>query len=189
MADIKTSGIPRALTWDDFPDRERAICREGDEEGTKICSNAKCRAIFNVTAAKGGIKKKDGKWQIVKLDLTVTFDDAESWKAVDWYNQASADVRAHLLEHEQVHYDIAPIRGRQAAEEIAQLTTEEKDTKKVVEFFQTKRTEIMDKWGDIMREDHVRYDDETSHGRNAEEQDRWEQEISQGRVPDAEPAK
>jgi hypothetical protein len=151
----KIRNWPRAITWDDF--------REVDERpaGVKEDAEIHSEAIFPKDAQ---IVKEKGRFRLGPLSAEVVIVPENTW-VVKTMKQDP------LLSHEQGHYDITGLAGRDTLRALAEIRAPTVDV--LAERVQ-KATARVQKLANELTE---RYDDETSHGLNATQQKRWKDHI------------
>jgi hypothetical protein len=152
-AAISLTGWPRNVTWDEF--REVPSNPEGGDEDAYIST------AFPYTWDWGS----EGRtYRVTNVRVTIRLRDGESWVV---RGRQSND----LLSHEQGHYDITGLMGRDLAEDLSRVTaSSESALKKEVErIAQHYRTQ-----GQALQR---QYDNEANHGQNRTEQDRWKRKI------------
>ncbi len=91
------------------------------------------------------------------LKISAEFDRIQSW--------ARADMPTGLLEHEQIHFDIAEVHARRARKEAANVLDPCQNTEAI--------REIAERNQRLAAEMHDIYDEETHHGTRAEAQAEW----------------
>jgi hypothetical protein len=107
---------------------------------------------------------RDHVFKVISMDINMYVDVTESWVV-------KGTQSAHLLAHEQGHYDIAAIGNRELNEGILALTgTDIKDlTEKKSAFTAAMQRKLNQKMLD--------YDAQTDHGNNSTSQQLWETRI------------
>jgi hypothetical protein len=156
-ASLVVNGWPRALTWDDFTEVQS---RPADAEGTE---NAQIHCEINqperVAVSRDGTQRR-----VSSLTVTIGIVRADNWVV------RSART-PELLSHEQGHYDITGLMGRDMGNEIlaARAAT--------LEDLQQQITSIIGRYRQQARDLNARYDTETRGGANRDAQRRWDESI------------
>ena len=168
----------RKLTWDDFQGEVPKDAPEGIDAQSSVGVFSNWQTSFKCTNAG-----KSGKR---KCTVTITAPSAEAR-----FNPNTSWVRPNartddLLQHEQGHFDIAEVFARKKREQMskfvgqsesavadtdaeAKKAAEEKIAKKFMEV-----CEAITKEEDAM---HHAYDTQTNHGKNKEQQEKWNEKI------------
>lgn len=156
-ASLVVSGWPRALTWDDFRELEsRPADAEGDE-------NAQIHSDVN-QPERVSVAREGGQRRVSSLTVTISIIRADTWVV------RSAKT-AELLSHEQGHYDITGLTGRDMGNEILAARAG------TLEDLQRQITDIIERTRQRAQELNARYDTETGGGRNRDAQRRWDERI------------
>jgi len=136
----------RPLTWDDF---EAAPVKQ---------SGAAALTASGITFGFS-INKEDGR--IVDFSTTVEslFYPEKSWVKPEHAN-------AHILRHEQLHFDITELHARKFRKQIQQL--------KVSQNIRSQLNRLYKTTNEALTEMQKRYDAETNHSINKEKQAEWE---------------
>lgn len=156
-ASLVVSGWPRALTWDDFRELES---RPADAEGNE---NAQIHSDVN-QPERVSVSREGGQRRVSSLTVTISIVRADTWVV------RSAKT-PELLSHEQGHYDITGLMGRDMGNEILAARTG------TLEDLQRQITSIIGRYRQRARELNARYDTETGGGRNRDAQRRWDERI------------
>jgi hypothetical protein len=153
LATTSLTGWPRSVTWDEF--HEVPTNPEGGDEDAFIST------AFPYT---WDWENEGRSYRVSNVRVEVRLRAGESWVVK---GRQSDD----LLSHEQGHYDITGLMGRDLAEDLSRVTaSSESALKREVErIAQHYRTQ-----GQALQR---QYDRETNHGQNRSEQDRWKQRI------------
>lgn len=93
----------------------------------------------------------------VDLEISAEFDRGRSW--------ARPEMPASLLEHEQIHFDIAEVHARRARKEAANVLAPCRNAEAIREIAERNQRQAS--------EMHAIYDQETRHGTRAEAQAEW----------------
>jgi hypothetical protein len=156
-ASLVVSGWPRALTWDDFSDLES---RPADAEGNE---NAQIHCEIN-QPERVSVSREGGQRRVSSLTVTIGIVRADNWVV------RSAKT-PELLSHEQGHYDITGLMGRDMGNEILAARAGS------LEDLQQQVTDIIERYRQRARDLNSRYDTETGGGRNRDAQRRWDERI------------
>jgi hypothetical protein len=155
QAAAHVTGWPRNLTWADFP--EVASAPDASDENAQI--HAEITQPTNV-----GVVHEHGQVRISSLTVNLSVDRGDSWVV----RSAKAD---DLLSHEQGHFDITGMMGRDMGAEIMAARASSTGD------LQTAVTAIIQRYRTLAKTLNDRYDTETNHGRNREAQARWDARI------------
>lgn len=156
-ASLVLNGWPRALTWDDFRELgSRPADAAGDE-------NAQIHSDVN-QPGRVRVSREDGQPRVSSLSVTISIVRADTWVV------RSAKT-AELLSHEQGHYDITGLSGRDMGNEILAARAG------TIEDLQQQITDIIERYRQQAQELNTRYDTETGGGRNRDAQRRWDERI------------
>lgn len=156
-ASLVLNGWPRALTWDDFPEVET---RPADAEGTE---NAEIHCEIN-QPERVSVTREGGQRRVSSLTVTIAIARASNWVV------RSAKT-PELLSHEQGHYDLTGLMGRDMGHEILAARAG------TLEDLQQRITAIIERYRQRGRDLNARYDTETGGGRNRDAQRRWDERI------------
>lgn len=148
-------GWPRAIKWKEFtPIKSRP---PGEKEDAQIHSEG-------VPDTNLRPQPENGRFRIPKITVRFTVVRDDTWVVQD----KKTDV---LLAHEQHHFDITGLIGREMG--TALLAIRAADMSEL----QREVTRILKHYRDQAEKLTTQYDDETEHGRNADKQRQWEQKI------------
>jgi hypothetical protein len=156
-ASLVLSGWPRALTWDDFRELES---RPSDAEGDE---NAQIHSDVN-QPERVRVAREGGQQRVSALTVTISIIRADTWVV----RSAKA---AALLSHEQGHYDITGLTGRDMGNEILAARAG------TLEDLQRQVTDIIERARQRAQDLNARYDTETGGGANRDAQRRWDERI------------
>jgi hypothetical protein len=156
-ASLVVTGWPRALTWDDFRELES---RPSDAEGDE---NAQIHSDVN-QPERVRVAREGGQQRVSALTVTISIIRADTWVV----RSAKA---AALLSHEQGHYDITGLTGRDMGNEILAARAG------TLEDLQRQVTDIIERARQRAQDLNARYDTETGGGRNRDAQRRWDESI------------
>ena len=156
-ASLVVSGWPRSLTWDDFRELgSRPADAEGDE-------NAQIHSDVN-QPERVRVSREGGQQRVSALTVTLSIIRADTWVV------RSAKT-PELLSHEQGHYDITGLTGRDMGNEILAARAG------TLEDLQRQITGIIERTRQRARDLNARYDTETGGGRNRDAQRQWDERI------------
>lgn len=143
---------------------------------------------FRGKAEKGSVKAKtytymgyESKVKNKKFSYKVTcyFNPKLSWVSKEYLRQCTKAQSAHLLKHEQGHYDIARIIAAEADNELGALRYRDKRTIQ-------KAKNIFNKYVKKLKAVQQAYDRDTKHSLVSKEQTRWndkiEKALKKGRI-------
>jgi len=154
-ASLQISGWPRSISWDEFKDLSARPT--GETEDAQIHSEVDQPSRVSVV-------REGGVYRVTSLTVTLRTVDEDNWVVT---SQKSAD----LLSHEQGHYDITGLTGRDMGNEIVAVRARSRDD------LQTKVTQIIEKYRRRAKALTERYDTETDHSRNRQAQKKWDDAI------------
>ena len=154
-ASLKITGWPRNITWDEF--KELSARPSGENEDAQIHSEVD-------QPSEVAVVRESGIYRVTSLTVTIRTVTEDDWVVT---SQKSAE----LLSHEQGHYDITGLMGRDMGKEIVAARASSKDD------LQTKVTQIIEKYAQRAKDLSAQYDDETNHGRNRDAQKKWNDRI------------
>lgn len=143
----------RPLNWDDFKGKQP--------------SNSPFKAGTYYSIGMESVAKEDKKHA---FEITCLFNPKESWVSRKFLKEADEEASAHLLKHEQGHYDLARTI---AAELDADMNNFSYDDKRVRyqsdSIYRSKMAKL--------RNLQILYDKETNHSRVKDEQTKWNVKI------------
>jgi len=155
-ASLRLSGWPRDLTWDDFPEVS------SDPDGIGEYAQISCEVT---QPDQLSVQRQHGQLLVVGLSVNISIVRDQCWA-----------VRGHktpeLLSHEQGHYNITGLTGRDMGNEIMAARAGTTDQ------LQTRITQIIQRTRERATALNERYDSETNHGINREAQQTWDDRIS-----------
>jgi len=150
-------GWPRSISWDEF--HEVSHRPSGQEEDAQIETTLEQPSRVRIVREGGQLRLGDyvGTLRVVGRN---------SWIVSSKKTDA-------LLRHEQGHFDISGLVGRDLMTALGNLRAQNaQELQREV----TRLYEAYDAWGDQLSEE---YDDQTNHGRNADAQQDWETRIAE----------
>ncbi len=156
-ASLVVNGWPRALTWDDFRDLD---ARPADAEGDE---NAQIHSEIN-QPERVGVSREGGQRRVSSLTVTIGIVRTDTWVV-------RSTKTPELLSHEQGHYDLTGLMGRDMGSEILAARAG------TLEDLQRLITSIIERYRQRARDFTRQYDTETNHGRNRDAQRRWDERI------------
>ncbi len=145
------SGWPRAIAWSEF--REISKRPDGVLEDAQIHSEVSSPSRLSVT-------RENGQFRLPNYPAKLDVVPDDTWVVTGTKSDA-------LLAHEQVHFDITGLSGRDMVREMLALRAPTTDE------LQRAVTRITERYQQLASELTKKYDDETNHGRNADQQKRW----------------
>ena len=149
------TGWPRSISWSEFT--ERSSRPEGVDENAQIRSEVQLSPRVDVQPDGGNVKLGSFTVQVVTIS-----EDC-------WVVQGTAT--AALLAHEQGHYDITGLMGRDTMNDLAALR------ERSARALQREVTRVLERYRQRARTLTDQYDTQTNHGRSTQEQQTWEQRI------------
>jgi hypothetical protein len=151
-ASLQVTGWPRSISWDEF--KELSARPPGETEDAQIHSEVDQPSRVSVV-------RENGVYRVTSLTVSLRTVGEDNWVV-------SAQKSADLLSHEQGHYDITGLTGRDMGNEIVAVRARSRDD------LQTKVTQIIEKYRQRPKALSERYDTETDHSRNRQAQKRWD---------------
>lgn len=152
---VKMTGWPRAIEWKAF--REVDERPDGIEEDAQIHSE-------NVFTKEIKIVREKGKYRLGPVSANVVIVSEDTWVVKGTQSDA-------LLSHEQGHYDITGLIGRDLLREVAEIRAPSpKVLKQRVDSTAKRLAELAARLTE-------KYDDETEHGLDKGQQKRWKDHI------------
>ncbi|MBS1779412.1 MAG: DUF922 domain-containing protein [Bacteroidetes bacterium] len=146
----------RPLTWDDYQGAPAS-------SGLSVALTHSRIELDSVTIASDGT--------IPKFHATCYFMPGRSWVDKKFLSTCNADESAHVLQHEQTHYNIARIAA-------AEITREMNTFKYTPGRIAYQADSIFRTLSIRLRNVQSAYDEQTSHSRKYEQQDKWNQLIA-----------
>ncbi len=152
---VQMAGWPRSISWDEFT--ELGARPPGETEDAQIHSEVDQPSQVSVV-------REGGAFRVSSLTVEIRVVRDDNWVVT---SQKSDD----LLSHEQGHYDLTGLLGRDMGNEIvaARGRSTADLQAKVTQIIQTYRQRAKT-WTD-------RYDTETDHSRNRAAQKRWDDQM------------
>jgi Bacterial protein of unknown function (DUF922) len=154
-AALVLAGWPRTLTWADFSEVESRP--SGSDENAQIHSE--------ITQPENvAVQHEHGQYRVSSLTVNLSVDPGDSWVV-------RAQKTPELLSHEQGHYDLTGLMGRDMGNEIMAARG------RTVHALQLQVTGIITRYRRRAADLNSRYDTETDHGRTRDAQQRWDEHI------------
>lgn len=154
---MSLKGWPRKVRWNEF----RALEKPPDgEEG-----DAYLESRFGTPPGKKyPFKKSKSGWRMDGVEFVISIEGSKSWAVKSKRNK-------DLLNHEQGHFDITGLVGREAYKAIKTLRARTQDAlREGLGKFNRQMQKKVDRL-------HERYDKETDHSNNSKKQDTWDKLI------------
>lgn len=173
------NGLTKALTWNDYTNT-KTLPAPNPSNPASLVEGAFTQAQFNATFGWAWDDKAKGYKLQDSVVVAITFDDSASWKA-NWLPTQPQAVQDDLLKHEQGHYDIAALLGRDLYNALikqeAQVYPEgpRSDQGANVKAAAKKTIDDAKKY---LQPTQKRYDADTSNGQNPTGQSAWNGYIS-----------
>jgi FtsZ-binding cell division protein ZapB len=139
----------RKLTWKDFIGKPKLNSRAVAETASGISFG------FSVKTTNSNIDS-------FSTEVNTYFYPEDSW-----YNVNKAD--AYILRHEQLHFDITELYARKLRKEISELKVSNQVRTALKAIYKNNETELAKKQN--------RYDLETNHSKNIENQKKWQEYV------------
>ncbi len=149
------TGWPRTLTWADFSEIESRPA--GSDENAQI--HSEITQPDNVA-----VQNQGGHYRVTSLTVNLSVDPSDSWVV---RSQKSPE----LLSHEQGHYDLTGLMGREMGNEILAARAP------TVRALQDLVKGIIARYRQRAKHLNEQYDTATDHGRNREAQRQWDERI------------
>jgi len=151
-------GWPRTLSWGDFPGVE-ARPPGANDESAQIHSEVDQPERVSVT-------RSGGQRRVSSLTVTIRIVREDTWVV-------NSQKTAELLSHEQGHYNITGLMGRDMGNEIlaaraGTLADLQQQVTRIIERYRQRSQALSDQ-----------YDTETRNGRDRDAQRRWDDRIRQ----------
>lgn len=150
------TGWPRTLAWSEFNERDSRP--QGMDENAQIHSEVQLSPQVSIESDNGKLKLGSFTVQVVTIS-------EDTWVVKGTKSDA-------LLAHEQGHYDITGLMGRDTMNDLKALRARSSRD------LQQKVTALLEKYRDLAKTFTEKYDKETDHGRNTKAQAQWEQKIA-----------
>jgi hypothetical protein len=154
-ATVQMSGWPKSISWADFT--ELGARPPGENEDAQIHSEVDQPSQVSVT-------REGGVFRVSSLTVEIRVVAEDNWVVT---SQKSND----LLSHEQGHYDLTGLLGRDMGNEIVAARGRSTDD------LQAKVTRIIQTYRQRAKAWTERYDTETDHSRNRAAQKRWDDQM------------
>jgi hypothetical protein len=161
-------GLMRRLTWNDYP-KERDVPLPGpgqavEAAGTKTDVPDVPVPVRTIPGSAPPRFRIDDN-----LTVKVVFDPNASWRAI-WVKTLPQAEQDRLLRHEQGHYHIAALMGRDFFLDVMPLKAKVyAKVEDAVAEVGTVKNNVLPKIAKVQKF----YDDDTEHGSNQAAQDRW----------------
>jgi len=157
-AGLTMGGWPRTLSWGDFPGVE-ARPPGANDESAQIHSEVDQPERVSVT-------RSGGQRRVSSLTVTIRIVREDTWVV-------NSQKTAELLSHEQGHYNITGLMGRDMGNEIlaaraGTLADLQQQVTRIIERYRQRSQALSDQ-----------YDTETRNGRDRDAQRRWDDRIRQ----------
>jgi len=149
------SGWPRSLMWDEF--RELPSRPVGEDEDAQIHSEVE-------PPSQVGITKQGGVLQVSSLRVVIRTVAEDTWVI-------KGTKTPELLSHEQGHFDLTGLLGRDSAREILAMRANSREE------LQSKVNDILRKYRNQATTWTESYDSENNHSQNRDAQKRWDDQI------------
>ena len=154
---VKMTGWPRAIEWREF--------RHLDERPDGVKLDAETQSD-NVFSQNNTVLREKGKFRLGPLSAKVVIVSANTWVLKGKPSDA-------LLSHEQGHYDITGLMGRDILRELAKIRAPS------VKVLKRRMDSITKRLGKLGKKLTKQYDDGTHHGLNRAQQRAWKDHIRQ----------
>jgi hypothetical protein len=154
-ASLNQTGWPRTLTWSDFPEVSSRPSA-ADEDAQIHCEVSQPERV--------SVTREGGQFRVTALTVNITILREDSWVV-------TSQKTASLLSHEQGHYDITGLMGRDMGNEILAARA------RTVDGLQEQVTRIIERYRQRSQELNDLYDTQTNHSRNRDAQARWDERI------------
>lgn len=159
----------RPIGWEDFLG-ELPTDAAGSAQAAAIDMTLSWRLTF-VVEYDPGLKRWRSTIDADSLDVTNVMDPSRSWVAPD-------KRREEILNHEQRHFDLNEVYRRKLLAALPPLAVEGASVKTAKEALQEKIHTIASQILRKLAEVQERYDEETAHGTNQQEQAAWDEKIA-----------
>ena len=160
-------GLFRTLTWNDFKQVTKPVPGPGQSANVAQTRTNVGTNHFSLPAVRG---TRPRQYQLADMiTVTIRLDAANCWKA-NWLTTLPQSDQDRLLKHEQGHYDLVALLGRDYFLELMQLKT---NTYTKVSDFQADLKVLDDQFLKQIQPVQDKYDGDTTHGRVQARQDAW----------------
>jgi hypothetical protein len=162
------NNLHRTLTWKDFVHKNVPQPPPGQSaEAAQTVANATISGLA-LAKAGSGFQIKDS------VVVTIQLNSAQTWVA-NWILTRSQDVTDALLAHEQGHYDLTALAGRDLYNAVTALLSNTYPNAAAAQAdLNAAKAKI------ITQPVSDRYDADTQHGADAAQQAKWNQNIQSG---------
>jgi hypothetical protein len=152
---LQLNGWPRSISWSEFTDISSRP--SGIDEDAQIHSDVD-------QPQRVAVARENGLFRVSALTVSLSIVSDDTWVVTA---QKSAD----LLSHEQGHYDITGLMGRDMGNEILAARS------RTVNELQNQVTSIIEKYRQRAKTLTTQYDKESDHSQNRDGQKRWDERI------------
>jgi Bacterial protein of unknown function (DUF922) len=152
---LTINGWPRTISWDEF--QPLAVRPPGVNEDAQIHSEVD-------QPSRVSVMRVHGVYRVTAVTVTLRTVSEDSWVV-------TAQKSDELLSHEQGHYDITGLMGRDMGREIVAARARSRDD------LQTQVTSTIGKYRRRAKELSDLYDAQTDHSRNRPAQKKWDDQI------------
>jgi hypothetical protein len=160
-------GLFRKLTWNDFKQVTKSAPGPGQSANVAQTRTNVGTNNFSLPPVRG---TKPLQYQLANMiTVSITLDAANCWKA-NWLATLSQADQDRLLKHEQGHYDLVALLGRDYFLELMQLKT---NTYTKMSDFQADLKILDTQYLKQIQPVQDKYDSDTTHGRVQARQDAW----------------
>lgn len=149
------SGWPRSIAWSEFAERNSRPA--GISEDAQIHSEA-------VLSSDVTIERENGKLRLGSFTVKIEIVSDDTWVI-------RGKASAALLAHEQGHFDITGLSGRDTMEDLKALRA------RTAAELQQKVDRVLRKGEESAKKLTENYDTETNHSQNTKAQGEWEKKI------------
>lgn len=151
------TGNPIIILWGEDPKLSWEDFRGKPDPESPFVASTHSSIVFSYS-----MKSVNGE-----LSLT-TETDAFFYPEMSWYKKG--EVNAHILNHEQGHFDITELYARKLRKAFAEY--------KVTENYKKELSAIFTKLNNERQQMQNRYDKETNHSQNVEKEIQWQKLIA-----------
>lgn len=160
-------GLFRTLTWNDFKQVTKPAPGPGQSASAAQTRTNVGTNNFSLPPIRG---TQPQQYQLANMiTVSITLDAANCWKA-NWLATLTQAEQDRLLKHEQGHYDLVALLGRDYFLELMQLKA---NTYTKMSDFEADRKALDAQFLKQIQPIQDKYDSDTTHGRVQARQDAW----------------
>jgi hypothetical protein len=170
------NGLTKALTWNDYT-TTKTLPPPDPSNPASLVEGAFTQAAFTANFSYAWDDKAKGYKIQDTIVVNITFDDSASWQA-NWRATQTQAVQDGLLKHEQGHYDIAALLGRDLYNALVKQEAQVYPEVNQGANAKAAANQTIADAKKYLQPTQNRYDLDTSHGQNPTGQSAWNGYIS-----------